>query len=154
MIRFPPWPLKVNTYSNETRSRKLGVGKLETGSMTLSRITKCKIYYNWRYALLSILVVMPLSIALTRWYDAHREGLQMAASLIKYGSKLYSHFPNGKSILKVIVEDLHIVRSRTHPHEMCKAFYRYMSVPTRYYYRIIPSKGACALTRWSLIIQS
>ncbi len=83
------------------------------------------------YAYLSILVVMPLSIALTRWYDAHREGLQMAALLIKYGSKLYSHFPNGKSILKIIVEDLHIVRSQNHPHEMCKAFYRYTSMPTR-----------------------
>ena len=67
------YPLKTNTADWETISQKLYTGK--------NKVTKKQVYNERKWALLSLLLLIPIGLIVTQYYKAHKEQAQTVANI-------------------------------------------------------------------------
>src|SRR6266542_1435607 len=67
------YPLKTNTADWETISQKLYTGK--------NKVTKKQVYNERKWALLSLLLLIPIGLIVTQYYKAHKEQTQTVANI-------------------------------------------------------------------------
>src|SRR6266498_721783 len=67
------YPLKTNTAEWETISQKLYTGK--------NKVTKKQVYNERKWALLSLLLLIPIGLIVTQYYKAHKEQAQTVANI-------------------------------------------------------------------------